>query len=91
MILFRNVSSVLKTFDKAVNDLERMIDRDTLKTEKGEAYKEKVAVKAERKIEKAKAKRRAKRELASNYIAELIAELTRAANAVDKLNAISGY
>ena len=91
MLLFRNVSSVLKTLEKAVSDLERMIDRDTIKTEKGEAYKEQVAIKAERKIEKAKAKRRAKHEYASNHIAELKAELTRAANAVEKLNAISGY
>jgi len=91
MILFRNVGSVLKTFDKAIKDLDKMIERDTRKTEKGEEYKEKVAVKAERKIEKAKAKRRAKREAASSYIADLKAELTRAANAVEKLSEISGY
>jgi Sec-independent protein translocase protein TatA len=91
MILFRNVGSVLKTFDKAIKDLDAMMERDTKKTERGEAYKEKVAVKADRKIEKAKAKRRAKRERASEYIAALKAELTRASNAVEKLSEISGY
>jgi len=91
MILFRSVSSVLKTFDKAVNDLEKMMDRDAAKAESGEKYKEKVALKAEKKIAKAKAKRRMKREIASERIAHLKAELTRASIAVDKLNEISGY
>lgn len=91
MILFRNVGSVLKTFDKAVKDLEKMMERDTLRTERGEEYKEKVAVKAQRKIDKAKAKRRAKREYVNERIVILKSELTRASIAVDKLNEISGY
>jgi hypothetical protein len=91
MILFRNVGSVLKTFDRAIKDLDAMIERGTKKTERGELYKEKVTARAERKIIKAQVKRRAKREAASEYIATLKSELTRAANAVEKLSEISGY
>jgi len=91
MILFRNVGSVLRAFEKASADLEKMMVRDTKRNDKLSEYKEKVALKAERKIKKAEEKRRIKREFANVRKAELKAELTRAANAIEKLNEISGY
>ena len=67
------------------------MERDAKKDALLEDYKDLVALKAERKIEKAKAKRRAKREKANERIAHLRSELTRASNALDKLNEIAGY
>ena len=91
MILFRNVGNVLKTFEKASKDLERMMERDEYKNTLWSEYKEKVTKKAEAKIAKAEGKRRAKREKANERKIMLKAELTRAANAIEKLNEISGY
>jgi hypothetical protein len=91
MILFKNVGSVLAKFEKASHDLELMMERDAKRNDKLTTYKEKVALKAERKIKKAEAKRRIKRELANERKANLKADLTRAAIALEKLNEIAGY
>ena len=91
MILFRNVGSVLRTFDKAANDLERMMDRDVKRDERLSAYKDRVASKAKAKIDKAIAKELRKKAKANDRKAMLKAELTRASNAIEKLNEIAGY